>query len=61
MKETPNAGFKFRLYPNKEQAKQFDKNIGCCRWIYNWALGLKKNAYEADKKRKHGSHERPSV
>lgn len=43
------AGFKFRLYPNKEQAKQFNKNIGCCRWVYNWALGLKKNAYEVDK------------
>lgn len=26
-----------------------DKNIGCARWIYNYALSLKVKAYEADK------------
>ena len=42
------TGFKYRLYPNKAQVEQFNKNIGCCRFVYNWALGMKKDAYEKD-------------
>lgn len=43
------TGFKYRLYPNKAQRKQFDRNIGCCRWVYNWALSMKRDAYEKEK------------
>ena len=40
---------KIRLYPNKTQAEEFNKLLGCCRFVYNWALNLKKTAYEERK------------
>jgi putative transposase len=42
--------FKYRLYPNKEQAEKIDKNIGCARWIYNYALTKKMKAWNSEKK-----------
>jgi len=42
--------FKYRLYPNKEQAEKIDKNIGCSRWIYNYALAKKMKAWQQEKK-----------
>lgn len=44
-----NAGYKFRLYPNKFQEEQIQKTFGCCRYVYNHYLALKKAKYEADK------------
>lgn len=41
--------YKFRIYPNKEQEIQLKKTIGCCRYIYNWALNLKSDTYKKDK------------
>ena len=38
--------FKFRLVPNKIQKNVLNKNLGCCRWIYNFYLNEKKKAYE---------------
>jgi len=42
--------YKYRLYPNKEQWVLIEKHIGCSRFIYNWALGNKIEAYEKEKK-----------
>jgi len=42
--------FKYRLSPDKEQAEKIDKNIGCVRWIYNYALAKKMKAWQQDKK-----------
>ena len=41
-----SKSFKFRLYPNKAQAEAINKNIGCCRFIYNAMLAERKDAYE---------------
>ena len=30
--------FRFRIYPNREQAVQFAKTFGCCRFVYNHML-----------------------
>ncbi|MDD3403025.1 MAG: helix-turn-helix domain-containing protein, partial [Hespellia sp.] len=30
-----NKAYRFRLYPNKEQAVLLAKTFGCCRFIYN--------------------------
>ena len=30
-----NKGYKFRLYPNKEQEIYFQKCFGCCRFLWN--------------------------
>ena len=42
--------FKFRIYPTDSQKELINKTIGCCRYIYNWALNMRKNAYENGEK-----------
>ena len=42
-------GIKVRLYPSKEQATMLNKLLGCCRFVYNQSLALKKDAYDKDK------------
>ena len=42
--------YKFRLYPNKEQAEMLVKHFGHTRHVYNWALELKKKTYDETKK-----------
>ena len=38
--------YEYRLYPNKEQQVLLAKHFGCNRFIYNWALALRKEEYE---------------
>ena len=38
--------YKFRLYPTKEQAEQIQKTFGCCRFVWNHYLYLRKKEYE---------------
>ncbi|WP_415782917.1 helix-turn-helix domain-containing protein, partial [Bacillus manliponensis] len=33
-----NKTFKFRIYPNKEQAILINKTIGCSRFVFNHFL-----------------------
>jgi putative transposase len=39
-------GNKYRIYPNKEQKVLLEKHIGCCRFVYNKLLHIKKTLYE---------------
>ena len=39
-------GYKFRLYPNKEQQIYFAKCFGCTRFIYNKMLSDKIEYYK---------------
>lgn len=41
--------YQYRCYPTAEQEQQLAQTFGCARFIYNWALALKKTAYETDK------------
>jgi putative transposase len=43
-------GFKYRIYPNKEQRIMFAKSFGCVRFFYNYALNLKIDVYKKNKK-----------
>lgn len=43
------VAYKFRIYPNKSQEEQIQKTFGCCRYVYNHYLALRKAKYEADK------------
>lgn len=43
-------GFKYRLYPNKEQEIQLAKTFGSCRFVYNQLLAKKIELYEAEGK-----------
>ena len=45
-----NKAYKFRLYPNKKQAKQLDNNLGSCRFVFNYFLTLSKETYEKEKR-----------
>lgn len=40
---------KIRLYPTKTQTEQFNKLLGCYRFVYNQMLAQKQNAYKTDK------------
>lgn len=35
-----------RLYPSKEQRVLIDRTFGCCRFVYNHVLGMKKELWE---------------
>ncbi|GAM14306.1 mobile element protein [Mesobacillus selenatarsenatis SF-1] len=41
-----NKAYKFRLYPNDEQALIFRKTFGCVRFVYNKMLAERKETYE---------------
>lgn len=43
-------GFKYRIYPNAAQREQIARTLGCCRFVYNRALDIKKTAYDESKK-----------
>ena len=34
--------YKYRIYPNQQQAVAFEQHFGCVRFVYNWALALQK-------------------
>ena len=37
--------YKYRFYPTPEQERQLARTFGCVRYVYNWALGLRSEAY----------------
>lgn len=43
-------GYKYRIYPNREQILQITKTFGCCRFVYNQVLAYRKSQYETEKK-----------
>lgn len=40
---------KYRIYPTEEQKVLIEKTFGCCRFVYNNALSVKKDLYTKDK------------
>ena len=42
--------YKFRIYPNTTQIQQIQRTFGCCRFIWNHYLALRKEIYEQDGK-----------
>ena len=45
-----DKAYKFRVYPNDEQIVLISKTLGCCRWVYNHFLTVRKDEYETNKK-----------
>ncbi|GHO60286.1 hypothetical protein KSB_87610 [Ktedonobacter robiniae] len=43
--------FKYRVYPAPEQQQILAQTFGCCRFVYNWALRKKTDAYYNDHQR----------
>jgi len=50
MKEIVNKAYKFRVYPTKKQEVFFAKHFGCTRFIYNYLLGVRRDAYQKEGK-----------
>lgn len=48
MKEVVNKAYKFRIYPTKKQGIFFAKHFGCSRFIYNYLLGIRRDAYQKE-------------
>jgi putative transposase len=46
MKQVVNKAYKFRIYPTKCQKVFFAKHFGCVRFIYNYLLGFRRDAYK---------------
>lgn len=43
-------GFRYRVYPNKEQEQQINQMLGNARFVYNWALDRRIKEYQSQKK-----------
>jgi len=43
--------YKYRWYPTAEQEKILARTFGCARFVYNWALSLRTDAYYQEHKR----------
>ena len=41
--------YKFRIYPNATQKGLIEQTFGCCRFVYNHFLALRKDKYETAK------------
>mgnify|MGYP001412628913 CR=1 FL=1 len=37
--------YKYRFYPTEEQKRILARTFGCCRYVYNWGLRLRTDAY----------------
>lgn len=42
--------YKFRIYPSQIQKNQILRTFGCCRFVWNYYLAKRKEAYEQDGK-----------
>ena len=43
--------YRYRFYPTEEQAQLLARTFGCVRYVYNWGLRLKTDAYYQESKR----------
>ena len=51
-------GYKLRIYPTKSQEEILKKTIGCCRFVYNNALALRRDAFKNGKKMNYAASSR---
>jgi len=41
--------YRYRLYPTEDQKTLIAQHLGCCRFVYNWALARKNQAYHDER------------
>ena len=39
-------GYKYRIYPNKTQVNRIENIFGCCRFVFNYFLTLRRTAWK---------------
>jgi putative transposase len=42
--------FHYRIYPTRKQATKMSAMLDQCRWLYNYLLAQRKDAYQAGEK-----------
>lgn len=42
-------GYKFRIYPTKQQIQTIEQTFGCCRFVYNYFLALRMEFWKTKK------------
>jgi putative transposase len=42
--------YKYRFFPTDSQREQLAKTFGCARFVYNWALNMRTQAWQQAKK-----------
>ena len=45
--------FEYRIYPSAEQEALLQKTFGCCRWVYNRVLAMRRDEYAWTGKSRH--------
>lgn len=48
--QTVLKGYKYRIYPTKEQEELIQKTFGCSRYVYNYFLNMKIELYKTEQK-----------
>jgi putative transposase len=43
--------FRYRFYPTSAQVQELSRVFGCCRYVYNWALNIRSEAWRTEQKR----------
>jgi putative transposase len=51
MTQQVKRAFKYRFYPTDEQAAELSRTFGCVRYVYNWALHMRSEAYALHSKK----------
>ena len=53
--------YRYRFYPTDEQRSILARTFGCTRYVYNWALRLKKATYQQKGKRSVSCNSGPAL
>ena len=48
-----DKSFEYRIYPSADQEALQQKTFGCCRWVYNRVLAMRRDEYARTGKSKH--------
>lgn len=48
-----DKSFEYRIYPSADQEALLQKTFGCCRWVYNRVLAMRRDEYARTGKSRH--------
>ena len=46
--ETYTMGYKYRIYPDKEQKNLISRTLGSCRFVFNHFLAVRRDQWKAN-------------
>ena len=57
--QSHSRAYRYRFYPTPTQAATLARTFGCARYVYNWALHLRSEAYQ--ERQEHLSYQETSA